>query len=85
MRRMRDKAGAVHAGSHIKEIIMNRRLITAGLASLAVLATPLIASGAMAKPAKADSHHVKKEKVAKKTSAAPATSSTATPATPAKK
>jgi len=63
---------------------MNRRLITAGLASLAVLATPLIASGAMAKPAKADTHHVKKEKVAKKTSASPA-ASTSTAATPAKK
>ncbi|HZV17836.1 MAG TPA: hypothetical protein VFF84_03995 [Sphingobium sp.] len=64
---------------------MNRRLITAGLASLAVLATPLIASGAMANPAKADSHHVKKEKVVKKTSSAPATSTTTTPTTPPKK
>jgi len=63
---------------------MNRRLITAGLASLAVLATPLIASGAMAKPAKVDTHHVKKEKTAKKTSASPA-ASTSTAATPAKK
>ncbi|HWJ70482.1 MAG TPA: hypothetical protein VNS79_10595 [Sphingobium sp.] len=70
---------------------MKRHLLTAGLASLAVLVTPIIATGAMAKPEKAATHHMKK--VVKKTtpsnlsptstssSATPAT----TPATPAKK
>jgi hypothetical protein len=78
----------------LEEIPMKRHLLTAGFASLAVLVTPIIATGAMAKPEKAATHHMKK--VVKKTTTtsnlAPSSSSkttttttTATPAAPAKK
>lgn len=62
---------------------MNRHLLTAGIAALAVTATPLLATSAMAKPVK--SHHVKK--AVKKTTTTTTSTSTTTPAplTPAKK
>lgn len=83
--------GTIHKGSAIpngtaslKEKSMNRRLLTAGIAALAVTATPLLASSAMAKPTKSH-HHVKKE--TKKTTTTTSTSTSTTPAsaTPAKK